>query len=190
MKSCVIQLIGSPASGKSTAAAHLYTALKCMGIDTELSLEYIKPLVYKGIKITPYTQYYIFGHEIEQQASLFNKVSCIISDSSPLLASFYQWYYTKKNTLAEACRDFYKTAEEKNDVQFLNFFLPHREDYNPNGRIQDKEGALEVERLLRAYLEVENYPFQELKCSDKDRINIILEKIKEMTGDFNGMAVA
>lgn len=189
MKSYVVQLIGSPASGKSTAAAHLYTALKCRGIDTELSLEYIKPLVYKGIKITPYTQYHIFGHEVEQQASLFNKVSCIISDSSPLLASFYQWYYTKKDTLAGACQDFYKTAEERDHVKFLNFFLPHREDYNPNGRIQDKEEALEVERLLKAYLAVGNYSFEELNFSDEERINVVLDRLKEVTGDFDGMLV-
>ena len=178
MNSYIIEIIGSPASGKSVASANLYSMLKCRGIETELSLEYIKPLVYNGIKITPFTQYTIFGHEVEQMERLFNKVSCIISDSSPLLASFYQWYYNKNNTLREACHDFYSTAE-KRGIQFFNFFLPHRSDYNCNGRIQDKEEALEVEKALKSYLTVENYPYIYLDCSDDQRIDIILQHLRE-----------
>ena len=71
----------------------------------------------------------------------------------------------------------------------MNFFLPHREDYNPNGRIQDKEEALEVERLLKAYLAVGNYSFEELNFSDEERINVVLDRLKEVTGDFDGMLV-
>lgn len=186
MTSYTIQFLGGPASGKSTAALGLCTELKCMGLETELSLEYIKPLVYNGIKITPFTQYAIFGHEIEQMERLFNKVPYIISDSSPLLACFYQWYYNKNNTLRDACQDFYKTAEARG-IKFINFFLPHRDDYNCNGRIQSKEEAIEVEKALKAYLNAENYPYTYLDCDDTDRIGNIIIQLRELTNNFEGM---
>ena len=179
MGTTVVQILGSPASGKSTAALGLCTELKCRGIDAIPSLEYIKPLIYKGIKITPYTQYHIFGHEIEQEASLFNKVSVVISDSSPLLACFYQWYYNKNNTLREACRDFYRTAEEKDGVKFINFLLPHREEYSGSGRFQNKEESIEIEELLKNYLNEESYPYIESHCPDKHRIDMILQYLRE-----------
>ena len=179
MGSYTVQFIGGPGSGKSTAALGLCTELKCRGVDAILSLEYIKPLIYKGIKITPYTQYYIFGHEVEQEATLFNKVSCIISDSSPLLAAFYQWYYNGSNTLREACHDFYETAERESGIKFINFLLPHREEYSDNGRFQNKEESLKIEPLLRGWLDREGYPYIYLDCPDNKRIDIILQYLRE-----------
>ena len=179
MGTTVVQILGSPASGKSTAALGLCTKLKCMGVDAILSLEYIKPLIYKGIKITPYTQYHIFGHEVEQEATLFNKVSCVISDSSPLLATFYQWYYNKNDTLKEACYDFYKKAEEKDGVKFINFLLPHREEYSEGGRFQNKEESIEIEGLLKTYLRLNGYSYIYLDCTDDQRIDRILQHLKE-----------
>ncbi len=52
-----------------------------------------------------------------------------------------------------------------------------------------EEEANKLAEDLRAWLARENYSYIDLDCSDKERINVVLEKLKEMTGDFYGMAV-
>ena len=47
MKTTVINLIGSPGTGKSTIAAELFARMKWLGFDVELVSEYAKELVWE-----------------------------------------------------------------------------------------------------------------------------------------------
>lgn len=187
--SIVINLIGSPSVGKSTTAVKLFGELKAMGLSAEYSPEAAKLWVYEHKKINKYGQYVLFGEEVRQQSRLFNEVDIIISDSSPILAAFYNYYYNRENSLSEACHGFYKKLEE-DGIQVVNFFLPRKKKYVAKGRYQTEEESNEVALMLREWLQQEGYPYIDLECSDKERVGVILEKLKEMTGDFNGMAVA
>ena len=178
MASCVIELIGSPSVGKSTTASQLFGALKSLGFNSELALECIKPLVYKGIKITPYTQYAIFGQEVAQLSNFFNKVKFIVSDSSPLLAAYYNYHYNNKdNSLSSACKGFYEKAKQ-DGVQVFNFFLPRKKAYNSLGRFQNEQQADQIAIELREWLDAEGYSYSYLDCPDEDRVNRIIECLK------------
>ena len=188
MTAIVVNLIGAPSVGKSTTAAKLFGELKAMSLNAEYSPEVAKLWVYEHKKINKYGQYVLFGEEVRQQSRLFNEVDIVISDSSPILAAFYNYYYNKENSLSEACHGFYKKVEE-DGIKVINFFLPRKKKYVAKGRYQTQEQADEVATLLREWLDKEGYSFIELDCPYKERINVVLEKLKEITGDFDGMAL-
>ena len=91
----VVNLIGSPGSGKSTTAAGLFYNLKKLGINCEMALEYAKDKVYEESFKTMDDQLYIFGKQYHRMWRLKNLVDVIITDS-PLLLSIY-YNKTKSN---------------------------------------------------------------------------------------------
>ena len=100
--SILINIVGASGVGKSTTAGKLFTRLKDMYLNVELVQEVVKLGVTQ--KVTN-DQYYLFGSEIYQQSQLFNSVDFIISDSSPLLAAFYNFYYNNgDSSLSPACK--------------------------------------------------------------------------------------
>ena len=186
----IVNFLGQPCSGKSTAAVKLYSELKELGINTEYSPEVVKVWCHTGQRVTKYDQYYLFGSEVYQQSRLFNSVDIIVSDSSPILATFYNYYYYNKedNSLAFACKEFYKKVDE-DGIKVLNFFLPRTREYITKGRYQTEQEADKLALDLREWLDTEGYPYYYLDCPDNERINVVMNKLKEMTGDFNGMSM-
>lgn len=184
MPSIIINLLGSPSSGKSTLACRLFAKLKDMNMNVEYTPEYVKSMVWSGKKINPYDQITITGAEVQQQSRLFNKVDFIISDSPVLLTAFYHKYYNKDNALREICKDFYDMAYKLDGVRTLNIFLPRKKGYQTEGRYQTEEEANEVARMLKQWLEVEGYPFIELGCPDEDRVGEIIKLLSDMTEGF------
>jgi nicotinamide riboside kinase len=185
----VLNLIGAPSVGKSTTAAKLFGELKALNLNVEYSPEVVKSWVYEGKKVSKYDQYYLFGCECHNQSRLFNSVDFIISDSSPILAAFYNYYYNKgDNSLAPACKEFYRKIAEDN-IKVISFFLPRKKKYVAKGRYQTQSEAEEVALQLKDWLDREGYDYYYVDCPDKDRLNVILDILREVTGDFNGMAL-
>ena len=182
----LINFLGSPSSGKSTTAGKLFTRLKDMNLNVEYVQEYVKSWAWDQRKISPYDQFYFFGKEAHNQSHLFNKVDFIISDSPVLLTAFYHMHYNGDNALREICKDFYDMASRIDNVETLNFFLPRKKAYNPKGRYQTQEQADKIAELLKAWLTVECYPFEELDCPDEYRVDAIIDRLKIATNGFEG----
>lgn len=185
----LINMLGCPSSGKTSLSAKLFAQLKAMDLNAEYTSEYVKGWAWEGKKVGPFDQFYIFGKETHNQSRLFDKVDFIISDSPVMLTAFYHYFYNGNEALNEVCHNFYNLAKEAG-VKVINFYLPRKKKYVTKGRFQTEEEANRLAEELRAWLAKEEYSYIDLDCSDKERINIVLEKLKEMTGDFNGMAVA
>ena len=189
MTLAVLNLIGAPAVGKSTTAAKLFGELKAMNLNVEYSPEVVKTWCYEGRQVNKYDQYYLFGCECHNQSRLFNSVDFIISDSSPILAAFYNYYYNKgDDSLSSACKEFYRKVSSDN-IKVINLYLPRKKKYVAKGRYQTEEEANEVTTQLQNWLNSEGYEYTILDCAYKDRVGSILEIIRKEVGDFNGMAV-
>lgn len=184
----LINLLGAPSVGKSTTAGRLFAKLKGMDLNAEYVQEYVKQWVYIGRKVSPYDQFHLFGQEAHNQSHLFNKVDFIISDSPVMLTAFYHLYANGDNALREVCKDFYDMAERLDNVKVLNFLLPRKKGYQNVGRYHTQEQADEIEHLLRCFLEVEAYSYEELTCPDEERVDKIMKCLSEV-GGFNGMAM-
>ena len=184
----IVNVLGAPASGKSTAAAQLFSRLKELNCNCELIQEEAKLWCIEGKEIGKYGQFYLFGVECHNQSRLFNAVDIGISDSSPILAAFYNYYYSNKqdNSVAITCREFYKRAKTDN-VEVVNFLLPRRKKYVTKGRYQTEEEAKEVEVQLQEWLDSEGYEYHYINCSDSKRINTMLGILQDIAGDFDGL---
>lgn len=188
MTKVLIGLCGAPSVGKSTTAAKLFSRLKDMGLDVELVTEFCKTWAWDEREITPYSQFYFFGKQSYSESRLFNKVDYIVTDSPVLLSAFYQEYYNNDSSLSPACKEFYKKVAE-DGIKVLNFFLPRKKKYVTKGRYQSEEEASRLAIDLRGWLDGEGYEYTLLDCPDKDRVDVIINRLREITGDFNGMAM-
>lgn len=176
----LINILGAPSTGKTSLSAKLFAELKALSLDVEYPSEFIKGWAWEGREISPFDQYYVFGKEVHNQSKFFNKAEIVISDAPVMLTAFYHCFYNKLNSLSEASRDFYKVATEERNVKVLNFFLMRRKEYNPNGRYQTQEESDYIAQILRTWLNLEGYNYIDLNCPDEERLQIILNKLKQM----------
>ena len=179
----LINFIGQPSSGKTSLSAKLFARLKELELDAEYVSEYVKGWAWEERTVGKFDQFYIFGKETHNQSKLFNKVDYVISDSPVMLTAFYHFYYNHDNALKEVCKDFYEMADEEG-VKVINFFLPRKKKYNPKGRFQTQEQADQLAKDLLAWLDNEGYEYEILNCSEKERLERVLQRIKEIKGDI------
>lgn len=131
----VVNLFAGPGSGKSTTCAGLFSKLKLAGINCEMVLEYAKELVWENSLETLDDQIYIFSQQLHKLNRLKDKVDVIITDS-PLLLSII---YNKSNSLY-----FNRLVKEQfNKFNNINYYIKRNNVFNPAGRIQNLEQALE-----------------------------------------------
>ena len=120
MKTTVINLIGSPGTGKSTIAAELFAKMKWLGFDVELVSEYAKELVWEQRHETFKNELYLFAKQHHRLFRLKGKVKFIITDRPLILSLFYNGKY------GDGSENFKNLVlEEVNKFDNVNIFL-HR----------------------------------------------------------------
>lgn len=92
----VINLIGSPSSGKSVLGALIFAELKKRNCKVELVQEWIKEKIWKGETDILNNVHYIASKQFELIRSLDNKLDYIVLDTS-LVNNLYYNRYNKNN---------------------------------------------------------------------------------------------
>ena len=190
MTKAILNLIGASGVGKTTTSAKLFAKLKELNLNVAYSQEVVKIWVWEGRKVNKYDQYYLFGSECHNQSRLFDAVDILISDSSPILAAFYNYYYSgfTDNSLAPACKEFYRKVSSDN-IHVLNFYLPRKKQYVSYGRYQTQEESDALAIDLKNWLDEQEYPYIDLECEDEQRLDNILDYLKKELGDLNGFSM-
>lgn len=88
----VINLLGVPGSGKSTAAAYIFYRLKEAGINCELVTEVAKDMVWDDNMIALKNQLYIAGSQSYRLSRLDSKVDVVVTDAPLMLQAVYYRY--------------------------------------------------------------------------------------------------
>lgn len=145
MKTIVINLIGGPGSGKSTASAELFAFLKKAGRSCEVAWEFAKDKTFEESFKVLDDQIYVFGKMYHKLHRLQGKVEFIITDS-PLPISLY---YNKEES--EYFDKF--VVEQYNKFDNLMYFI-ERDDsnYETVGRTQTFEESKEIDKELISLL--------------------------------------
>ena len=175
MKTTVINLIGSPGTGKSTIAAELFARMKWLGFDVELVSEYAKELVWEQRHETFKNELYLFAKQHHRLFRLKGKVKFIITDRPLILSLFYNGKY------GDGSENFKNLVlEEVNKFDNVNIFLHRTKPYVAKGRNQteeeSKEFAKEMLELVRTYCG-DNYIELDAKQGET------VDKIFEIYGD-------
>jgi len=158
----IINLFGTPGSGKSTGAAYVFSRLKLAGINAELVTEFAKDKVYEESKEVFNNQAYIFGKQYFRVSRLIGKVDVVVTDSPLLLSIFYN-----KSNVGKAYFDSYVRSVH-NEFKSLNYFVVRNKPYSRVGRFQSEEESNEMKDRMLCFLKS--------NC----------ESISEITGDADG----
>ena len=149
----LVNLFGSPGTGKSTGAAYIFSQLKMRGINAELVTEFAKDKVWEESKAVFNNQAYIFGKQYFRISRCADKVDVVITDS-PLLLSLV---YNHDPVLGE---DFNNVVRKvMNSYNCKNYFLARTKAYNPVGRFQTEEESDAIADEILDLLNKEQLPY-------------------------------
>jgi 2-phosphoglycerate kinase len=182
-KTSIINLYGGPGTGKSTSAAFLYYLMKEGGLNVELVREYVKDWVWEKRVISNYDQFYLLGKQIRRESMLYDKVDYIVTDSPIFQGLYYANAYSPEHVkigVQAATYAFYKQAQADGHRHY-HVFLQRSKPYNPSGRYQTLEEAVEIDRGIKEMLE--KYGMQHIDCStDQEQLRGLLSAIRSETG--------
>ena len=155
----VINLFSGPCCGKSTTRAELFVKMKRNHLDIEEVSEYAKDLVWAGRQAELANQLQVIAKQYGRQKRLIGKVDLTVSDSPLLLSIIYsdETQRSLKNLVMDLWEEF----------DNLNIFLIRPEGiYNPNGRTQNEEAALEIDNKIEIMLKYYSIPYIRVPLND------------------------
>lgn len=170
-QSKIINMFGGPGAGKSTIAAELYAKMKKLGYSVELVGEVAKDLVHEfRMDRLKASQDLISARQNFRQFRILGQYEYIITDSPLLLGIFYtpdDYYPSFKQLVIEKFRSYTN----------INVYLDREAEYDPRGRYQDEQGAIDKGNEILHYLKYEGIPFLRTPSNDLT-VTRVLEYVK------------
>ena len=173
----VVNLIGGPGCGKSTVSAGVFFDLKMKGLDCELATEYAKDLTWSKGNFSLGNQVHVFGEQHHRIWRLLNQVEVVVTDSPLLLTPIYN-PDTRDHLIDQLA------LSEFGKMWNYVVFLKRCKSYNPNGRNQTELEAIEIDRKILDFLEVNKIPY-ETTTGNLDGKNYIVGKVLLLLGKFS-----
>lgn len=170
IKMLVVNLFGSPGTGKSTLSAYIFSQLKLMGVNCELVSEFAKDLVWEENYKALENQLYVSGQQSYRLSRLKDKVDVVIVDNPLILGGFYNHDESIDEDLNKLLLKIF------NSYNNMNFFLRRVKKYNPIGRMQTEEESNQIACKLLDLLNDSQLEY-EIVVGDLDGGNRILDKI-------------
>jgi hypothetical protein len=169
LKALVVNMFAGPGAGKTSMRAGTFAELKWRGIDCEEAPEFAKDLTWEErFSILSENQDYVFGKQLHRIKRLSGKVDVIITDSPILFSIIYD---------AECDEDFRRHIFRKfNQFSNLNFFINRVKPYNPNGRSQTLEQAIEKDKEVKAMLDKYQVPYITIPGA-RESVDVVVDEI-------------
>ncbi len=179
----VVNLFGEPSTGKSTAAAYIFSMLKMKGISCEYISEVAKDKVWDEEFKAFEFQSYLFGNQQHRLGRVNGKVDIIVTDSPLLLSAVYNSdpILIANPELHEKFKDvavgFFKAYNN------INFLLQRQHAYENLGRNESEAEARKVRETLCKTFERYNVDYE--VCPSKiEYYNDIVEKAIEYSNEL------
>lgn len=175
-KTLVVNLIAGSGAGKTKNAWKLGAILKERGIDVELSLEYIKDMVWEGRTAIFDFQSYIFSKQYKKLEILNGQVDVVITDRPIFLDTVYD------PDQHEGFRDY--VMFKFNSFNNLNIFINRGDKFNPNGRNENTiEEARANDEKIKVMLDNLNVPYIEANDSEIGCLKMLEAIISKLEGE-------
>lgn len=166
----VINILGGPGIGKSTAAAKVFYTLKERGLSAELVTEVAKDIVYEEqLKILK-DQLFVFAKQNRRMERLRGKVDYIVTDSPGILALAYQIpnYYPTFEPLV---------VDVFNSYDNINFMLTRNHRFEESGRAHDEETSKDIDSNIKSILEKHEIPYYPMGGTDVVSMHMVMDRI-------------
>ena len=164
----IVNLFGGPGTGKSTLCADIFAKLKWKNINCEMALEFAKDKVWEESFKVLDNQIYIFGKQLHRIHRLNKKVDVVITDSPLLLSIVYD--KSKSRAFKEL------VIEKHNSFNNVNIFLKRVKAYQSAGRMQDEDGAKDLDHTIHVMLMENAIPYSKFDAS-QDNVQDIVDLI-------------
>lgn len=156
----VINLWGGPGTGKSTTAAGLFNLMKLKKHNVELVTEYAKQMVWERQHHTVFkNQILMLAKQDQKQRVLVDQMDFCITDSPILMGLTYapEDYYVNFEPLIKEVFDSYNN---------INIFLRRVKEYNPVGRNQTEQEAIEKDLEIKNLLDSHGISYTVVKADE------------------------
>lgn len=168
METLVVNLFGSPCSGKTKLAHHITDKLKECHLNVEFVPEIAKQYLWAGRTKELLCQPSIFGRQLENMNLLYGQVDYIIMDSPILLSAIYSsgWPESFKKSVIDI----------HNMYNSINFFLQRGNwEYNDKHRREDIDNDQISEQIISLFLknDIEFYNLSQLSGRESDVLELL-----------------
>jgi hypothetical protein len=171
----VINLVGSPNTGKSLTAFLLFARLKLAGAVVEYVPEYAKKLVWAKKFSVLDEQYYVSRKQYESLKDVYGKVKYIVTDGSLVHGLYYNRF--NPNNVSKPDVTEHKILEYYDEFNNINIYLKRGNfKYEPEGRTQTEEEARAIDAELEKILALHNIPYH-VFTSDESCIPVMVDLI-------------
>lgn len=172
----IINFVGAPGNGKSTAAMVLAGIMKEKGYNVELVTESAKFLVFSESLRLLQDQLFVLAEQNKMLAVLNDKVDYIITDS-PL---FLSHIYGKDQANSNLPESFFKfVIDLHNSYKNKHILLNRNHKYVQTGRCHTEEQSNQKQKEIIAFMQENDIPYQEFNT-----INMRENSLPEMLYGF------
>jgi nicotinamide riboside kinase len=177
MRTKIINLVGSPSSGKSLIAALLFAELKMMHKRAEYVQEYAKTLVWQNRLDELANQYNVTTEQYKMIKSVNGKVEYICLDSPLLLGIYYNRYHPDNVSNVEKTEKM--ILDKIKEFDNIYIFIERNKEfpYEIEGRIHNEKESDDISIKLMEILKEFKIPYKSFR-SDKSNIKEMIEYIK------------
>ena len=173
----IINFFGGPGTGKSTKMHVLVGALKTRGIEAEAAPEYAKEMVWQESQPDVLNnQIHVFGEQQNRIHRLLGEVDVVVTDA-PLLHSVAYDIHHDFDGPDEAFHEL--VYDQHSRLQNTNFLLRRPQDYETEGRLQNREEAEAVDGVVQDVLTQYSVPYTPLLTTAT--VDTILDVVREQT---------
>lgn len=167
----VVNLFAGPGAGKSTTATGVFYTLKGKyNINCEYVSEYAKDLAWENNTTLIADQLHVTSNQNRGLERLRGKVDFAITDSPLLLSIHYSTNYFLKSFEN-------MVTELFNSYDNINFFINRKKEYNPIGRFQTLEQAIQADHDIKNLMIRKKVPFVEID-GDEFAVEKIISHLK------------
>jgi len=175
----MVNLFAGPGASKSTLAAAIFADLKTENVDCELVTEFAKYATWENNQLALNDQFYTSSNQYHREYVVYGKVDVIVTDSPILLGLMYFNDPNERKFMGLRKYLFECFNERKN----LNIFIERVKQYNPNGRNQTQQQAIELDSKINQFLNENKIPYINITGNTDGKEVVVKEILKIVKGE-------
>jgi hypothetical protein len=170
----IVNLYGSPGSGKSTTMSGVFYHLKLLGKNAEMVTEVAKDLTWEKRTMTLTCQPYVFAKQFRDVFRLLDQVEVLVTDSPIFLSAYYMWKYPNPKIASTEFTNF--VVAQARSIGGLNYFINRVKPYNTAGRNQTEIESDEMNKEIKYLLKLHDFKYKELD-GNQNAVDTIVEEV-------------